>query len=58
MVLCACNEDHTVVHLLQPPEGCAAGDRVSFPGFSGEPATPAHVAKKKILEKLAPQVSA
>lgn len=57
MVLCACSEDHSVVRLLQPPEGAVAGDRVTFAGFSGEPATPAHVAKKKILEKLAPQVT-
>lgn len=58
MVLCACNEDHSVVRLLEPPDSAIAGDRVSFPGFSGEPAAPAHVAKKKILEKLAPQVHA
>jgi len=56
MVLCACNEDHTVVRLLEPPQDAVAGDRVTFPGFTGEPALATHVAKKKILEKLAPQV--
>jgi methionine--tRNA ligase beta chain len=54
MVLCACNEDHTVVKLLQPPAAAAIGERVIFAGFSGEPATPSVMAKKKVLEKLAP----
>lgn len=54
MVLCACNEDHTVVKLLQPPEAATIGERVVFAGFSGEPATPSVMAKKKVLEKLAP----
>ena len=33
-----------------------AGERITFPGFSGEPASSSAMAKKKILEKLAPQV--
>ena len=56
MVLCACNEDHTVVRLVEPPAGALPGDRVMFTGFTGEPATAAQVAKKKLLEKLAPLV--
>ena len=57
MVLCAVNSDHTVIKLLEPPLSAAVGDRVSFPGFVGEPAPAAQLAKKKILEKLAPGVS-
>lgn len=56
MVLCACNADHSAVKLVQPPADAAPGDRVTFPGFTGEPASAAQVAKKKILEKLAPQL--
>lgn len=54
MVLCASNKDHTVVRLLEPPTSAKVGDRVVFSGFSGEPATPAQIAKKKIFETLAP----
>ena len=58
MVICASNADHTVVKLLEPPEGANVGDRVVFDGFEGrEPASASQVAKKKILEKLAPNVS-
>lgn len=56
MVLCASNEEHTVVQLVDPPAGSRPGDRVTFKGFDGEPANPAQMAKKKIFEKLAPQV--
>lgn len=31
-VLCASNEDHTVVEPLLPPEGAKIGERVSFTG--------------------------
>lgn len=55
MVLCACSDDHSVVKLLEPPQDAPVGERVMFAGFSGsEPATPAQMAKKKILEALAP----
>ena len=57
MVLCASNADHTAVQLVDPPVTSMPGDRVTFKGFEGEPATPAQVAKKKIFEKLAPDVS-
>lgn len=56
MVLCASNDDHTVVQLVDAPAGSKPGDRVTFKGFDGEAATPAQVAKKKIFEKLAPEV--
>lgn len=54
MVLCACNADKSAVKLLEPPAAANIGDRVVFGAFSGEPATPAQVAKKKIFETLAP----
>lgn len=67
MVICASNSDHTDVKLLEPPAGAQPGDHVSFPGFGledelkeggkrREPASSAQVAKKKILEKLAPDL--
>jgi aminoacyl tRNA synthase complex-interacting multifunctional protein 1 len=56
MVLCASNADHSVVQLVDAPAGARPGDRVLFAGFHGEPATPAQVAKKKIFEKLAPEL--
>jgi aminoacyl tRNA synthase complex-interacting multifunctional protein 1 len=37
MVMCASNEDHTVVDFVQPPEGAVNGEKVSFEGFTGEP---------------------
>lgn len=59
MVLCAVSPDHSVIRLLEAPEGAQAGDRVTFPGFPADavPATPAQMVKKKILEGLAPGVS-
>lgn len=56
MVLCAVSADHSHIKLLEAPGAAKAGDRITFPGFSGEPASSAQMAKKKILEKLAPQV--
>jgi len=55
MVLCACNDDHSKVAILEPPADAKPGDKVEFAGFEGkEAAAPNAVAKKKILEKLAP----
>jgi hypothetical protein len=55
MVLCACNEDHTKVKIMEPPATAKKGDRVVFDGAEmAEPATGSQMAKKKILEKLAP----
>jgi len=57
MVMAASNADHSVVRLLEVPAEAKAGDRITFPSFTEEPATPAQMAKKKIFETLAPQVS-
>ncbi len=57
MIVCASNADHTIVKLLEPPAEANVGDRVTFDGFSGEPASASVVAKKKILEKLIPEVT-
>jgi hypothetical protein len=54
MVLCAANSDKSNVKLLQVPADAVIGARVTFEGFSGEAATPAQMAKKKIFEALAP----
>ena len=55
MVLCACNEDHSKVAILEPPLDAEPGNKVEFAGFEGKEAAPPNaMAKKKILEKLAP----
>lgn len=56
MVLCACNDDHSVIRIVEPPASAQPGDRVTFAGFSGEPASSSQMAKKKYLEKLGPLV--
>ena len=43
MVLCAANEDHTKVELLEPPEGAKVGERVVIDGLEGEPLQPNQV---------------
>jgi methionine--tRNA ligase beta chain len=57
MVLCACSADRSVIKLLEPPTDAVVGERVVFESFSGEPASSSVMAKKKVLEKLAPGVS-
>ena len=59
MVLCAVSADHSAVRLLEVPAETTVGERVLFKGFPVDsvPATPAQMAKKKILEALAPRVS-
>lgn len=54
MVLCAVADGK--IRLVQPPEDANIGDRVGFPDFEGEAATPQQMVKKKILESLAPMV--
>ncbi|BBG98139.1 Nucleic acid-binding, OB-fold-like protein [Prunus dulcis] len=49
LVLCASNEDHTLVEPLLPPEGAKPGERVSFSGRCPQP-------KKKQLEKITPHL--
>lgn len=59
MVLCAVAADHSAVRLLEVPTNTTVGERVLFKGYPVDsiPATPAQMAKKKILEGLAPKVS-
>ena len=56
MVLCASNADHTSVEFAIPPEGAKIGERVMFEGYDGEPEPENKVAKKKMFEKLAPDL--
>ncbi|KAL6853767.1 hypothetical protein ACP4OV_019796 [Aristida adscensionis] len=55
LVLCASNEDHTVVEPLIPPEGAKIGERVSFAGFDGKPEDVLNP-KKKQLDKITPHL--
>ncbi|KAJ0103470.1 hypothetical protein Patl1_06769 [Pistacia atlantica] len=55
LVLCASNEDHTVVEPLLPPEGAKPGERVSFSGIDGKPEDVLNP-KKKQLEKITPHL--
>lgn len=59
MVLCASNEDHTVVKLVSAPVDAEIGERVSVPGFDfigeeGQPFKENKIGKKKVFEKIAP----
>ena len=61
MVLCASNEDHSVVRLVNPPIDAEIGERVTIPDFDfeGEDAAPFaenKLGKKKVFEKLAPHL--
>ncbi|KAI4310769.1 hypothetical protein MLD38_035720 [Melastoma candidum] len=55
MVLAASNSDHTKVELVDPPEGAKVGERVTFPGFDGQPDDVLNP-KKKIWETLQPDL--
>ncbi|MCD9644483.1 hypothetical protein HAX54_032702 [Datura stramonium] len=52
MVLCASNEDHTVVEPLIAPEGAKVGECISFSGVDGKPEDVLNP-KKKQFEKIA-----
>jgi len=59
MVLCASNEDHSVVKLVSVPVEAKIGERVTVPGFDfegeeGAPFAENKVGKKKVFEKIAP----
>jgi aminoacyl tRNA synthase complex-interacting multifunctional protein 1 len=57
MLLCASNEDHTVVEPLAPPAGAALGERVYFGedgAEQGEAALPNQLQKKKYWEACQP----
>lgn len=56
MVLCASNQEHTAVEFVVPPEGAKIGERLTFEGLAGEPEPESKIQKKKILEKLAPDL--
>jgi len=56
MVMCASNDDHTKVEFVTAPEGAKIGDRVIFEGSDAEPEAENKMAKKKIFEKLAPDL--
>jgi aminoacyl tRNA synthase complex-interacting multifunctional protein 1 len=58
MVLCASNADHTAVEIVSPPADSVLGERVLFDGFEqgGAPEPENKVAKKKIFEKVAPDL--
>ena len=55
MVLCASDEEGGVV-FVDPPADAKVGDRVTCEGFEGEPATENQVQKKKIFEKVYPDL--
>lgn len=55
MVLCCSNADHSQVDPIDPPEGVANGERVTFEGFPGPPLEEVNP-KKKILERLFPEM--
>ena len=56
MVLCASNVDHTQVEFVVPPSDTPIGERVVFGGLEGEPEPENKIAKKKILEKVLPDL--
>ena len=37
MVMCASNEDHSIIELIKAPESCVPGDVVFFEGFEMKP---------------------
>lgn len=41
------------VELLQPPATAPVGERVTFAGFAGEPATQSTMSKRKVFETVA-----
>jgi len=56
MVMCASNDNHTSVELVIPPEGAVLGERVVCAGFDTPPEPENKIAKKKIFEKIAPEL--
>ncbi|XP_010264123.1 PREDICTED: probable methionine--tRNA ligase [Nelumbo nucifera] len=51
MVLAASNNDHTKVELVDPPQSAPVGERITFPGFHGEPDDVLNP-KKKVWETI------
>jgi glutamyl-tRNA synthetase len=61
MVLCASNEDHSEVRLVNPPVDAKIGERVTVPDFDfesedGQPFAENKVGKKKVFENIAPHL--
>uniref|UniRef100_M4BW54 methionine--tRNA ligase n=1 Tax=Hyaloperonospora arabidopsidis (strain Emoy2) TaxID=559515 RepID=M4BW54_HYAAE len=54
MVLCACDEAHANVQLVEPPADSKPGERVTVASESGEPLSAAQIKKQKVLEKVSP----
>jgi len=57
MVLCAASEDGSKVEFIEPPADAEIGERVMVEGFDGEPATENQIIKKKMLDKIFPDLS-
>jgi aminoacyl tRNA synthase complex-interacting multifunctional protein 1 len=55
LVLCASNEDHSVVEPLTVPEGAKIGECVTFSGHDGKPEDVLNP-KKKHLDKITPNL--
>jgi methionyl-tRNA synthetase len=59
MVLCASEEAGGAksVQIVTPPASCEPGERVTFPGYEGEPeANPNAIKKKKVWEAVVPDL--
>jgi len=56
MVMCASNGDGSVVEFVEPPPEAAIGERVSFEGYEGDPASENQVIKKKMLDVIFPEL--
>jgi len=57
MVLCAASEDGSKVEFIEPPADAEIGERVMCEGYDGEPATENQILKKKMLDKIFPDLS-
>jgi aminoacyl tRNA synthase complex-interacting multifunctional protein 1 len=56
MVLCASSNDGSSVQFVEPPATAAIGERIYVNGYDGEPATENQILKKKILDKVFPDL--
>mmetsp|Transcript_6549 Transcript_6549/g.9575 ORF Transcript_6549/g.9575 Transcript_6549/m.9575 type:complete len:797 (-) Transcript_6549:71-2461(-) len=54
MVLCASNDDRT--EFVEPPADAAVGERIIVEGFEGDAATENQVGKKKMMDKIFPDL--
>ena len=55
MVMCASDSEGNI-RFVEPPADAAIGERVMVEGYDGEPATENQVIKKKMLEKVFPEL--